>query len=145
MDFDSVQPIISGLVGGSIAMWLTTKWMRWVPEVFRRKSAGTLLEEHHSAVVIADCLFFVGLLVGLALYQFAGFERNDWRPIVLGFGLASVGPLCSLLVVSLVTRRNPKEAFVAFAISQRTPLVLIYGLLVLGAITFFATIAALFR
>lgn len=70
---------------------------------------------------MSNVLFFIGLCSGIALYPMGGFENTDWRPLLLGFGLASVLPLLALAVVSLLSGRNVKEAYVAFALGQGSP------------------------
>jgi len=142
-NWNVLGPIVSGVVGGLITLRLTKAWAKWVPTVFNGKAKADLLSEHRVAIYTANGLFYTGILGGLALYLVAGFARTDWRPAALGFGFASVGPLVSLFVLSVALGRNPKEAYVAFAISQRTPLSLVYGVLAVGVAAFCAAIASL--
>ena len=143
MDFDAIRPIFSGLIGGVIAIWLTTKMSRWIPDTFNSKTPDELLAQHRIAVRAANALFFLGLVIGIALYKVAGFADTDWRPLAWGFGLSSVMPLIGLPVISAVMGRSPKEAYVAFAVGQKTPFFVTYGILGLGVVAFFLALASL--
>jgi len=122
MEFDSIRPVISGIVGGIIATWLTSRWARTLPDSYNRKSRDTLLRQHRASIWTANVLFFAGLCFGIALYRIGGFASTDWRPMLWGFGLASVLPLLAIAVVSQVSGRSTKEAYVAFAWGQGSPL-----------------------
>ena len=122
MDFDSIRPILSGVAGGVIATWLTTRLARSLPESYNAKPRDALLRQHRVAVHIANALLLAGLLLGVALYPLAGFANTDATPLLWGFGLASVLPLAALYLVSVGLGRSAKEAYVAFAIGQGTPI-----------------------
>lgn len=110
MEFDSIRPILSGLVGGVIATWLTSKWLRSLPSHYRSKSREELVKNHRVAIAFGNGLFLAGLVVGIALYKVGGFANTDWRPFGLGFGLASVLPLLAIAFVSLASCRSVREA-----------------------------------
>lgn len=143
MEFDSIRPVISGVVGGIIATWLTTRWSRNLPHSYNRKSRGVLIKQHRPAIWTANVLFFLGLCFGIALYRIGGFANTDWRPLLWGFGLASVLPLAAIGLVSLATGRNAKEAYVAFSFGQGSPLWATYGILGAGVVAFVFALASI--
>lgn len=116
---------------------------RWVPQVCNGKSAATLIRENRVAIWIANVLFFGGILVGIAIYQLGFLASSDWRGIALGAGGGSVAALLALPLLAFATGRNPKEAYVAYAVSQRTPIVLVYGILMLCSASFAAAVTSL--
>lgn len=116
---------------------------RWVPKVCNGKSAATLIRENRAAIWLANGFFFGGLLAGIAIYQFGFLPSDDWRGLALGAGGGSLAALGSLAVLAFVTGRRPKEAYVAYAVSQKTPVVLVYGMLILCAASFAAAAASL--
>ena len=143
MEIESLRPVLSGVAGGIIATWLTSRWSRRLPSSHNGKSRGALLRQHRPAIWTANTLFFIGLIVGVALYQIAGFESTDWRPLGLGFGLASVMPLLAIFVVSIISGRDPRGAYVAFSFGQGMPLWATYGLLGAGSVAFVFAVASL--
>lgn len=143
MDFDAIRPIISGLIGGAIATWLTSKWAKRLPTSFETKLRDTLIKEHRLSTYTANTLFLAGLVFGVALYPLGGFQNNDYRPFLLGFGLASIMPLLAIFAVSKIQNKNAKEAYVVFAWGQNTPLWATYGILGMGVVAFFFVVANL--
>lgn len=143
MDFESVRPVFSGLCGGLLAILFCHALSRWVPQVCNGKNAATLIRENRAAIWLANGLFFGGLLAGIAFYQFGFFPRDDWRGLALGAGGGSLAALGSLAMLAFVTGRSPKEAYVAYAVSQQTPVVLVYGILMLCIASFAAAVASL--
>lgn len=143
MEFDSISPALSGVIGGTIAAWLTSRWARNLPDTYDSIPREMLLKRHRPAIWTANILFFVGLCFGVALYPIGGFADTDWRPLLWGLGLASVLPLVALAAVSLASGRNIKEAYVAFALGQGSPLWATYGILGAGAVAFCFAVASL--
>jgi hypothetical protein len=143
MEFDSIRPVISGVIGGIIATWLTSRWARDLPTHYGTKPRETLSRQHRTAIWAANVLFFVGLCDGIALYPLGGFADTDWRPLLWGFGLASVLPILAIGVISLVSGRNLKEAYVAFALGQGSPLWATYVPLGAGVVAFIFAVATL--
>lgn len=143
MDMDSIRPIISGVLGGIIATWLTARWSRGLPHSYGAKSRDQLARHHRAAISTANTLFIVGLCFGVALYRIGGFPSTDYRPLLWGFGLASVTPLLSLWLISVITGRDTKEAFVAFSWGQGSPLWVTYGILGAGVVAFLFALASL--
>jgi hypothetical protein len=143
MEFESIRPVLSGVAGGIIATWLTSRWSRRLPSRHNGKSRDLLLRRHRPAIWTANALFFLGLVFGVALYRIGGFDSTDWRPLGLGFGLASVLPLLAIFVVSILSGRSPREAYVAFSFGQGMPLWATYGLLGAGSVALVFVLASL--
>jgi len=143
MDLESIRPVFSGLVGGLLAILFCYGLSRWVPQVCNRKSAATLVRENRAGIWLANGIFFGGLLAGIAIYQFGFLPNDDWRGLALGAGAGSLAALGALAVLALVTGHSLKEAYVAYAVSQKTPVVLVYGILLLCTASFAAAVASL--
>lgn len=121
MEIPPWGPAVSGVVGGIIATGLVAYWARGLQTHYRGWSRAALRRRHRTTIRVANTLFFAGLLGGVALYPLGGFASNDHRPAFLGFGFASLLPLLALIVIPLLTGRNIREAFVAFAVGQGAP------------------------
>ena len=143
MDFETIRPAISGVVGGTIASWLVAWWARRLPDRYRGWTREQLLARNRSAVWTANALFFLGLCSGVGLYAWGDYPNSDWRPCALGFGLASVLPLLALLLFPLLRGRSVSESFVAFALGQGTPMWATYGILGPGVVAFVVAVVAL--
>ena len=65
--------------------------------------------------------------------------------LALGVGIGSIGALLVLPACALLGRRSPKEAYAAFAIAQKTPPVLVYGILIGVAAASMAALVSLTR
>jgi len=143
MDFESTRPVISGVVGGLLAAIFCRALARWVPEICNGKSSAMLLSENHVPIWIANSLFFSGILVGFALVQLRVLSDTDWRVIALGLGGGGIAALASLTLFALVRGGSAKEAYVAYAISQKCPAILLYGILVLLSAWFAAALLGL--
>lgn len=130
MNFDTLRPILSGLIGATVAAWLVTKWARWVPQKVGQKGREQLLNEHKTAIRLANVLGFSGMLLGLGCYLSGWLPDNDWRGAGLGVGLWSVLSVGSLAATSVARGSEAvKESLVAYAISQQTPAWVLFGLL----------------
>ena len=134
---DSWGPALSGAIGGTLATWLCASWAKWVPKVCNRKRSETLLRQNRAAIWTSNIVIFAGLIAAIFLYAPGYFPENDWRGFGLGAGFAFTAPLLILPTFAILGRRDPREAFVAFAISQKTPLIALYALLITGAGLFF--------
>lgn len=144
MTLDELRPVLSGLAGGVVAVWLSHRLSRWIPASLNGKSAQSLVQEHRAAILCANVMAALGIFGALALYSVAGFASNDWRPLGLGLGFALTAPLVAVPAVSWLTGRSVREGLVSYAISQRMPVVAIYGVLLLGIPLFFVSIGHLF-
>jgi hypothetical protein len=137
MEYEALRPIVSGLLGAGISVWLGRAWE------CARKSASTLKRQNRIGIVVANGLFLASLLGAIFLYQPGYFERNDWRPLGLGFGVATTAPLLWLCAYAFLTGRRVKDVYVAYAMSERTPPVVLYGIMCAGVICLFAALASL--
>lgn len=140
MDFDTIRPIISGLIGGAIATYFCTKWSKDLPVKYNGKSQEVLLKENRFAIKIANTIFLISLFAGVLVYQIGLFKNNDWRGFGLCFGFALFAPLVCLIAFSF-SRGSSRmaEAMLAYSINQKMPVKLLMALLILGTILFFVT------
>ena len=136
-------PGLSGVIGGTIATWLVAYWSRRLPNTYRSKSRSSLLKQHRTAIWIANVLFFLGLLLAIALYPLGGYANTDARPLLLGWGLGSILPLIAIFIVSVMSGRDPKEAYVAYSWGQGAPIWATYGILGAGVVAFIFGVASL--
>lgn len=132
MQFEDIRPVLSGIVGGLVAMGVYRLWSGSLPKGLNGKSAETLLLQYRSAIWISNTASILGILFSLALSTWGSYASNDWRPLALGFGTAFSAPLAILPIVSSVIGGNISEAYIAYAIAQKTPPMLLYPLLALG-------------
>ncbi len=95
------------------------------------------------AILLANGFFLFGLLIGISIYKLGYFSSDDWRGLALGAGGGSLAGLGALAVMAFVKGNSLKEIYVAYAVSQKTPVVLLYGILMLCAASFAAAIASL--
>jgi len=144
MEADVLRPVLSGLAGVAISAWLLRKLSKWVPLASNGKSAEALVSENRTRIYAANTLFFLGIIGALFAYQRGYLPRNDWRPAALGFGSGCVAPVLFLFLSTVSGgSRRVQEAFVAYAISQKTPPLLLYSLMSLGFITFCVGLSSL--
>jgi len=122
MAIDDLRPIVCGMAGAVIAIWLSNALSRWVPDVLNGKPKQKLLEEQRLAIRIANTMSAFGTFGMLALYQWGGSAKNDWRPCGLGIGFTLASPPLSLPAVALFARRSVQECLVSYAIYQRLPI-----------------------
>lgn len=132
MEFSEYRPIISGLLGGLAATILCAAWAKWLPKGRNGKTPETLLLQHRFAVRLASFGAVSGIALALCMYVWGGYPSNDWRPIALGVGLCLSAPIFLLPLAAWLRKRSVAEAFIAFALNQRTPVFLLYPLLALG-------------
>ena len=143
MDADVFRPILSGLIGAVISGWLLSRLSRWVPVASAGKTAETLLAENRTRIYTANTVSFLSIVSAIVMYKSGYVRGNDWRPAALGYGFGCVAPVLFLYLSTVGGgARRTQEAFVAYAISQKTPPVVLYGLLFVGFVTFFAAIAS---
>ncbi len=133
---ESWGPAISGVIGGTLATWLCAAWSKWVPTICNRKPSETLLRQNRAAIWVSNIAFFSGIFAAIFAYTEGYFPDNDWRGFGLGAGFGFSAPLVILPLFAIAGRRDPREAFVAFAISQKSPMIALYGLLIAGAALF---------
>lgn len=144
MEFDSIRPIVSGLLGGVIAIWVGNYMTRYLPREWAGKSAAVLVEQNRGPIFISNVLFFGGLLFGIYLYGNGTFEKSDWRGMGIGFGVSCFGPMVVLPLASAIRGRRVGEAFVAFSISQKIPPWLLFSLLAFGVFGLITSLASVY-
>ena len=135
MDIDSIRPILSGLIGAFVAVWLTSRWEKSLPKGLAGKSNEDVTHQHKLAVLIANALFFTGLGIGLAMYKLGGYLSTDMTPLLVGFGFSGFMPILALVAIPLVRGQRPIEALYAFSVGQKSPMAVTYGILGVGAAT----------
>jgi hypothetical protein len=129
---DELRPLLSGIAGGLVSFALVAWLAKWMPRSVAGKSPESLRVEYRAAVWLSNAAFFAGLLGAIALYQWAGYAKNDWRPLAFGGGFALAAPTLVLPVVALLKGGKPGEALVAFALAQGLPPKVLYPVLALG-------------
>jgi hypothetical protein len=143
MDFEMIRPVVSGLIGGVISAWLLRRLARSVPEACETKGADELVLENKVKILVSNILFFAALIGGVALYHFGHFQRNDWRGLLLAFGIAAVAPALFLFFSSIAGgAQRVKEAYVAYAVAQRVPIGVLYAGFALGSICLFVALGS---
>lgn len=128
----SYGPILSGIVGGVLGMAICSAWSRWIPQECSRKDRSTLLRQNRAAIWTVNGCFWAGIGLALWFYSSGYFSRTDWRGLGIGFGLGCASVFVVLPLFALVGGRNPREAFVAYAIAQKSPIIVLYTILALG-------------
>ncbi len=136
MEFDSIRPVISGLIGGVITIAYAAWWERRRTSS-QRFSDEELIGNYRMVSNAANFMFYCGIAVALALYFFMQFDSHDWRPLGLGVGGGCLGSLLCLTFLPLLARQHIGEAYSAFALMQKLPLWLLLPLFVGGAVAFF--------
>jgi hypothetical protein len=106
-------------------------------------SAQWLLDNYRGTIRIANFLLAGGLAAALASYQFGGFSKHDWRPFAVGIGGGAVAALLALALVPLLSGGKPSEAYTAYAIAQKTPMLILYAILGSGIVLFGIGLTAL--
>lgn len=142
MEFGDLRPILSGLAGGLIAVWLCTALARWIPEVCNGKRVETLIVEYSAAILCANVLLSLGLVAALTLYGMQAVAKNDWRALGLGIGGGSFAAMVALALFATFRGAALKEAYVAYAVSQKAPLFLVYGILICCIASFFVALSS---
>ena len=132
MDFDTVRPIISGLVGATIAGWLAIKWAGRLPSSKHPAKQRELVDQQRTILRCANVGAGIGIGSGLILY-FGGFlSRYDWRGLGVAAGLMALLPVVVIVAGNLRGGlRSIKNGFLAYAIDQKTPVFLLYFLMTL--------------
>lgn len=143
MELGEFRPIISGLLGGLIAIWLGTTLRRWIPSVCNGKSVEILILEYRYAIRCANMLLVIGLLFAGTLYWAHTFPKEDWRALALGVGGGCLAALLSLAFSAVLKRSPMKEAYVAYAVSQQAPVLVIFSILTICVVLFFIAASTL--
>jgi hypothetical protein len=142
MEID-VGPIASGVAGAILAGWVCAALARWVPAVCNGKDAKTLRRENRTAIYLSNGCFLAGLLAAVLVYKSGIATVHDWRPLAVGFGAGAVAPVAILPASAALAGREPREALVAYAVSQMMPPALLYAVFALGSACLAAGIVGL--
>ena len=132
MDFDTIRPIISGLIGATIAGWLAVKWAKRLPHAKNQAKQRKLAKEQKGVILAANVGAGIALVTGLILYLGGILDDRDWRGFGLMMGLMAFLP--SLVIVSCNLRgggRQIRDGFMAYSLAQKTPPFLLFGLMIL--------------
>jgi nitrate reductase gamma subunit len=135
MEFDSIRPILSGVVGGIIAMVVGAWWKRSQPSEVRW-ARQAMLQAYKGTVYLASFFVFAGIIAALLLYVYGDFEKSDLVPGALGFGGGCCAAILTLVVFPLASGRNIRHAFIAFTQSEQAPASLVYAILGSGVVMF---------
>ncbi|MEM1158803.1 MAG: hypothetical protein AAGH72_11180 [Verrucomicrobiota bacterium] len=136
MDFDTVRPVISGIAGSFIAagiLALLAKYLPYSNDLSRQRS----IEGNHRRVTqFANVGAGIGIVTGLIFYLGGIFDSNDWRGFGIMMGLTGLLPVTVILFANLLDGTEQiREGFIAYSLSQKTPPVVLFPLLV-GMIIF---------
>lgn len=137
------RSMISGLLGGALAIWFCAKFSSLLPQICRGKNREILLSENRISILCANGIFFFGICSSIYLYQSHFFLNSDWRGFAFGAGGGCLGMILVIPVQAMINGRSYVEAYVAYAISQKTPVFLLYILTVSGIGAFFAALGTL--
>ena len=132
MDFDTIRPIISGLIGATIAGWLAVKWANRLPHAKNQAKQRKLASDQKGVILAANVGAGIALATGLILYLGGILDNRDLRGIGLTMGLMAFLP--SLVIVLCNLKGGvPKirDGFMAYSLAQKTPPFLLFSLMVL--------------
>jgi len=101
------------------------------------------MRENRVAIWLANGFFFAGIVAGIYIYHVGLLPEDDWRGLALGVGGGSVLALGVLFTMPLAKGNRPKEAVVAYAASQKSPAILIYGVLSFCSASFAVAVTSL--
>ena len=138
MDFDTIRPIISGLIGATIAGWLAMKWAKRLPHANNRAKQKKLAKDQKGVIRFANIGAGIGLATGLILYLVGFLDSRDWRGFGLMMGLMALLPMLVIIIGNLRGGiRQICAGFSAYSLAQKTPSALLFplmGLMVCGGI-----------
>ena len=132
MDFDTIRPIISGLIGAVIAGWLSVKWAKRLPYAKSSKKQREVFDKQRQVIKFANAGAWLGIATGFILYLGGLLDRYDWRGLGISLGLTALLPLTVMVVGNLRGGSQAiKSGLQAYAIAQKTPARLLFSLMVL--------------
>jgi len=135
MEFDSIRPFVSGTLGGLLTLFLLRKWAKYVPRKYGAKDAEALVAEYRTRILVANALFFGLIVVGIYLFRPGRIDMLGRNPLALVCGAVLSVPAMAIILPGLVTGRTRiVEAFVAYALAQRTPVPVLAAITVFGAL-----------
>ncbi|MFT4549662.1 MAG: hypothetical protein ACI8XO_004678 [Verrucomicrobiales bacterium] len=129
---DFLRPIVSGILGATVAEWLSKKWARWVPTGLGSKSKKVVIRENAGRIQVANWLSLIGVVSGCALYLSGYLSKYDWRGLGISVGLAAGLPMLWMILASISGgRKRVRETLIGYSMSQKTPIPILFGLLIL--------------
>ena len=143
MSVEEFSPILSGLLGGLLAIWLSWAWERWITKAYNGRDARLLLSESRSLNLGASVIFIVGLVANIAVYPAGLFRADDWRGLGLVTGCTMNLILLWMWLWSRLRHKTFSEAFVTFAIYQKIPTIVFSGVFVGAEVLLFTASSGL--
>jgi hypothetical protein len=138
MDFDTIRPFISGLIGAAVASWLTIKLAGRFPHSKDANKQRASVEDELMTLRYANIAAGIGFGIGMMFYIGGFLDRHDWRGLGIGGGLMVFLPILIIIGRNLHGGvQGIKNGFLAFSISTKTPawlLFLFMGLMLAGGL-----------
>jgi hypothetical protein len=123
IEWDAITPVISGTIGGLLSLWVMKRWAPYVPHAHKDKSAKQLAAEYRFRIVLGKSLFVGTIAIGIVLFKAGYVPSTSWAHFSLIVGVAILSAFAALLLPAVGKGRSKViEAFVAYAISEGTPL-----------------------
>ena len=132
MEFASILPVISGMIGGVIAVWFGSYMSRKLPRSWSGITTEALVVKHKVVIYLSNAAVILGIFFGLFLYFQGYFDKNDWRGMGIGLGVSCLGLIFILLTWSIIRGYRITELFFAYGAAQKMPLWLLAHLLGCG-------------
>ncbi|QQL44063.1 hypothetical protein [Sulfuriroseicoccus oceanibius] len=132
MDFDTIRPILSGLIGATIAGWLAIKLAKQLPHAENQTKQRKLAKDHRHVILAANIGAGIALATGLIIYLGGILDDRDLRGLGLTMGLMAFLP--SLVIVIGNFRGGTQQisdGFMAYSLAQKTPPFLLFALMFL--------------
>ena len=142
---DYLRPIVIGLVATIASAALGRAFSRWLPDSAGGKTQAELLHEHRRTIWAANASTLVGLAVGLLMYKLLGFSVHDFRPLGLAAGIALAAPMIVPHLMAVWSGKNSAEAVAAYALDQKLPAAILYGIATFGVVALLVTLLAFGR
>jgi len=138
MEFDTIRPIISGLIGATIAGWLAVRWTKRLPHANNQSTQRKLAKNQKGVVRAANIGAGIGIATGLILYLGGFMDDRDWRGLGLAMGLMALLPMLVIIIANFKGgSRQVREGFAAYALAQKAPSAILFplmGLMVCGGV-----------
>ncbi len=144
LEFDAVRPVITGVIGGLLSLWLIRRWAPHVPQAYKAKTADQLAAENRIGIIVGNVLFIATMLVGVYLFKSGQVPSNSWSHLCLVIGVAVLAPLAAVLLPTIGKGRDRAvEAVIAFAIAERIPLLGVALICVVGIVCLTSALGSL--
>ena len=130
MEFDTIRPIISGLIGATIAGWFAVRWLRRLPHADNQSTQRKLVKNQKGVVRAANIGAGIGIATGLILYLGGFMDDNDWRGLGLTMGVMALLPILVIIIANFEGGiRQVREGFAAYALAQKVPSAILFPLM----------------